>query len=162
MSETSSARPEVIRQVQMALRSMGTQLGRLNSSIAALLELRGGDIELLDHIGRIGPVSPSVLAGQLHIHPATMTGILDRLEQGGWIVRERDSPDRRKVQLRVVRARGPELVKLYAPMNAALMKISAKFTADQLEAIRDFLISIGEAATEAVDDLHQEDPRGPS
>lgn len=159
MDEKSSARPEVIRQVQLALRSMGTQLGRLNSTIAALLELRAGDIELLDHIGRVGPVSPSALAGQLHIHPATMTGILDRLEQGGWIVRERDSPDRRKVQLRAVRARAPELVKLYAPMNASLMKISSEFTADQLEAIRDFLVSIGEAASVVVEDLHKEDRR---
>ena len=156
MSEKSSSRQAVIRQVQMALRSMGGQLGRLNSSIAALLELRGGDIELLDHIGRVGPVSPGELADQLHIHPATMTGILDRLEKGGWIVRERDSPDRRKVQLRAVRTRGPELVKLYAPMNAALVKISSEFTADQLEAIRDFLIGVGEAASDAVDDLHEE------
>jgi DNA-binding MarR family transcriptional regulator len=162
MSETSSARPEVIRQVQLALRSMGAQLGRLNSTIASLVELRGGDIELLDHIGRVGPVSPSALAAQLHIHPATMTGILDRLEQGGWVVRERDSPDRRKVQLRAVRARGPELVKLYAPMNAALMKISSGFTSDQLEAIRDFLISIGEAASDVVEDIHQEDGNGRS
>jgi DNA-binding MarR family transcriptional regulator len=83
-----------------------------------------------------------------------MTGILDRLEQGGWIVRDRDSPDRRKVQLKVVRSRAPELVKLYAPMNAALSEIAADFTLEQLEAIRDFLLKVGEAATEVIDELH--------
>jgi DNA-binding MarR family transcriptional regulator len=114
--------------------------------------LKGGDIELLDHVGRVGPVSPGELAAQLHVHPATMTGILDRLEKGGWIIRERDSPDRRKVRLRAIRTRGPELVRLYAPMNTAIVKICANFTTEQLTAIRDFLVSIGDAAADATDE----------
>jgi DNA-binding MarR family transcriptional regulator len=133
---------------------MGTGLGRLNGTVAGLVDLKGGDVEILDHLGRVGPVSPGELATELHIHPATMTGILDRLEQGGWIVRDRDSPDRRKVQLKVVRSRAPELVKLYAPMNAALSEIAADFTLEQLEAIRDFLLKVGEAATDVIDELH--------
>ena len=144
--------PALVREVQFALRAMGMRLGRLNDAVAGLVDLKGGDIELLDHVGRVGPVSPGELAAQLHVHPATMTGILDRLEKGGWVVRERDSPDRRKVQLRAIRSRGPELVRLYAPMNAAIMKICASFTTEQLTAIRDFLASIGDAAAEATDE----------
>ncbi|MEX0666849.1 MAG: MarR family transcriptional regulator [Acidimicrobiia bacterium] len=155
MSKPATSRPELIRGVQFALRAMGTRLGRLNSTVAALVELKGGDIELLDHIGRVGPVSPGELAAHLQVHPATMTGILDRLQRGGWIVRERDSPDRRKVQLRAIRTRAPELVRLYAPMNASIMKICADFNSDQLVAIRNFLVSIGEAASEAAADIHK-------
>lgn len=149
MSDSSTPPPALVREVQLALRTMGPRLGRLNSTVAALVDLKSGDIELLDHLGRVGPVSPGELAAQLHIHPATMTGILDRLEKGGWIIRERDSPDRRKVRLRAIRTRAPELVRLYAPMNDAVMQICANFTAEQLTAIRDFLVSIGNAAAEA-------------
>ena len=145
----------LIREVQFALRAMGMRLGRLNDAVAGLVDLKGGDIELLDHVGRVGPISPGELAAQLHIHPATMTGILDRLEKGGWIVRERDSPDRRKVQLRAIRKRGPELVRLYAPMNSAIAKICSTFTTEQLTAIRDFLVSIGNAAAHATDETDE-------
>jgi DNA-binding MarR family transcriptional regulator len=37
-------------------------------------------------------LSPSVLARRAGLHPATMTGILDRLERGRWITRDRDRP----------------------------------------------------------------------
>jgi DNA-binding MarR family transcriptional regulator len=135
---------------------MGAQLSRLNSAVGGAVELKGLDVELLDHIGRIGPVSPSELAAALHIHPATLTGILDRLESGGWVVRERSSNDRRKVSLRALRTRAPELVRLYAPMNTAVTTVCADLTAEQLATVRDFLTAIGDAATAAVDDLRRD------
>ena len=148
-----SDRSALVQEVRLALRSMGAQLGRLNGAVGAAVELKGLDIELLDHIGRIGPVTPSELAVGLHIHPATLTGILDRLEAGGWVVRERSSDDRRKVSLRALRTRAPELVRLYAPMNTAITEVCADLTADQLATVRDFLSAIGDAAATAVDDL---------
>jgi DNA-binding MarR family transcriptional regulator len=75
-----------------------------------------------------------------------MTGILDRLEAGGWIIRERDPNDRRKVSLRVLRTRAPELVRLYSPMNSAIGAICEELTTDQLDAVHDFLVAIGTAA----------------
>lgn len=152
MPNSPAPPPALIKEVQFALRAMGLRLGRLNDAVAGQVDLRGGDIELLDHVGRVGPVSPGELAAQLHVHPATMTGILDRLEKGGWIVRERDSPDRRKVQLRAVRRRAPELVRLYAPMNSSVAKICGALTTEQLTAVRDFLVSIGSAAAAATDE----------
>jgi DNA-binding MarR family transcriptional regulator len=95
----------------------------------------------------------------LHIHPATLTGILDRLEAGGWLARERSSDDRRKVSLRALRTRAPELVRLYAPMNSAITKACANLTAEQLVTVRNFLSAIGDAASAAVDDLHGDDDR---
>jgi DNA-binding MarR family transcriptional regulator len=152
MSNSPGPPPALVREVQFALRAIGMRLGRLNDAVAGLVDLKGGDIELLDHVGRVGPVSPGELAAQLHVHPATMTGILDRLEKGGWVARERDSPDRRKVKVRAIRTRGTELVRLYAPINTAISRLCASFTTEQLTAIRDFLVGISTAAAEATDE----------
>jgi DNA-binding MarR family transcriptional regulator len=62
-------------------------------------------LECLDLIDRYGPLSPSALARRAGLHPATMTGVLDRLERDGWIVRERDPADRRGVLVQPVRSR---------------------------------------------------------
>ncbi len=42
-------------------------------------------------------MSPAKLADALGVRRATMTGLLDGLEKGGWIRREQDTEDRRKV-----------------------------------------------------------------
>ncbi len=142
-------RSENTQQIRFALRQMGAQLGRLNGAVGSVVELRAVDIELVDHIGRIGPVSPSELSSSLGIHPATLTGVIDRLEAGGWLVREPAAEDRRRVKLRALRTRAPELVRLYAPMNDAITEICADLTAEQLATVRDFLAAIGEAAIAA-------------
>ena len=145
----------LIQQVKTMLRTVGPGLGRLNDLVGSQVDLKGGDIEVLDHIGRVGPVSPGELSKSMQIHPATMTGILDRLEQGGWVIRERAPDDRRRVHLKALRSRGPELVRLYAPMNNALDQICADLSAEQLRTVVDFLRSVSAAASEAATDLSE-------
>lgn len=147
-----SKRSELTHEIRSALRTMGAQLGRLNSSVGAVVELQGIDVEVLDHIGRVGPIAPGELAAGLGIHPATMTGIIDRLERGGWLARERDEDDRRKVRLRALRKRAPELVRLYAPMNAEITRLCEGLNERDLVTVRDFLTAIGAAAADAADD----------
>jgi DNA-binding MarR family transcriptional regulator len=136
---------------------MGADLGRLNDVVGSHVDLKGVEVEILDHIGRIGPVSPGQLAETMHIHPATMTGILDRLEEGGWVTRERAPDDRRRVNLKVLRSRGPELVKLYTPMNESVSRICADLSEEQLKTVVDFLESVSAAATDASNHLKTQD-----
>ena len=81
--------------IGQSLRELAIQLSLLNHQIGAKLELRDVDIDCLDLIDREGPLSPSALARLAGLHPATITGILDRLERGNWITREPDPEDRR-------------------------------------------------------------------
>src|ERR1700743_1118529 len=106
--------------VKEALRALNNQLSLLNHQVGAQLELRDIDLDCLDLIARHGPLSPSALARRAGLHPATMTGILDRLERGGWIARERDPADRRAVLIRAERGRGADVLHLYAGMNSSM------------------------------------------
>jgi DNA-binding MarR family transcriptional regulator len=135
--------------LRTALREANTHLTFLNQQIGGLVELKGNDLECLDQIGRHGPISPGDLGRRTGLHPATLTGILDRLERGGWIIRERSSADRRSVQLRAVPDRGRELFGLYAPMNAVMDGIFDEYTEEQLEVIADFLRRTADAARAA-------------
>ncbi len=49
---------------------------------------------------RSGAQRVTVLAKELGLPPSTLTGILDRLVAGGWLVRDRDSQDRRAVVMK--------------------------------------------------------------
>jgi DNA-binding MarR family transcriptional regulator len=82
-----------------------------------------------------------------------MTGILDRLEHGHWVTRERDPADRRGVVLRVLRERGAEVLRLYAGMNDAMSRICADYTPAELELIAGFLTRATDAGRTATADL---------
>ncbi len=48
-----------------------------------------------------GPLSPSQVARKIMVQSSTVTGIIDRLEQKGLVTRERVSPDRRVITVRI-------------------------------------------------------------
>jgi DNA-binding MarR family transcriptional regulator len=141
--------------IGQSLRELAIQLSLLNHQIGARLELRDVDIDCLDLIDREGPLSPSALARVAGLHPATITGILDRLERGGWITREPDPADRRAILVRSRRERLPDLLRLYAGMNRSMNQIYAGYDEGELEAIADFLERTAKAGRTATEQLGQ-------
>jgi DNA-binding MarR family transcriptional regulator len=139
--------------IKESLRELSVQLSLFNHQLSARVDLRDTDLDCLDLIKRHGPLSPSALARRAGLHAATMTGILDRLEKGGWIARERDPVDRRAVVLRALRERNPELFRLYSGMNTSMDKLLTGYTVDELETIADFLSRTAEAGQVATDNL---------
>ncbi|MBF6149603.1 MULTISPECIES: MarR family transcriptional regulator [Nocardia] len=141
--------------VREALRDLNIQLSLLNRRFGGRVELKDIDWTCLDLINRYGPLSPSSLARRAGLHPATMTGVLDRLQKGGWIVRERDpeSSDRRAVTLRAVRERNSELFELFSGMNNRMDELCARYSGAELEVIADFLQRTGVAGREAAEEL---------
>ena len=149
------ARRRLITGIKESLRAMGTQLSLLNHQVGARVELKDVDLNCLDLLARHGPLSPTALARRAGLHPATMTGILDRLERGGWVVRDRDpdAPDRRGVTVRPLRERGADLYRLYSGMNASLDEICAGYDDAELELLAGFLRRTTHAGQSAAADL---------
>ena len=145
-------------EIKESLRALSIQLSLLNHQVGAHLDLKDADVSCLDLINRFGPLSPSTLARRAGLHPATMTGILDRLQRGGWITRERDpdGADRRAVTVRALRDRNAELFELYTGMNASMDDIFAGYDDAQLELLADFLRRTTDAGQRATAELTQD------
>ena len=160
MNSVSPERAEEIRsrqrstaQTRESLRELRIQLSLLNYRIGSRLDLKDVDLDCLDVLDVYGPLSPSALARRAGLHPATMTGVLDRLERGGWIARDRDASDRRAVVVRILSDRYAELMRFYSPMNRSMNKILAKYSDSELEAIADFMGRTVDAGRSATDEL---------
>ena len=151
--ESARGRRQATVEIRGALRELSVQLSLLNRKVGARLELKDVDLDCLDLVNLHGPLSPSALARLAGLHPATMTGILDRLERGGWVARERDPSDRRAVQIRALRDRNAELLGLFAGMNTSLEQICAGYAEADLELIADFLRRTTEAGRTATENL---------
>src|ERR1700704_3255470 len=139
--------------IKQSLRALRVQLAFLNFRVGAQLDLKDVDLDCLDLVASHGPLSPSTLARRAGLHPATMTGILDRLERGGWVARERDPTDRRAVLVRALHNRTPELMRLFSGMNTKMDQICASYTDAELELLADFLTRTAAAGRSATDDL---------
>lgn len=71
--------------------------------------LTGPQLWAIKVIAESGPIRVSDLAGKMYIHPATVVGILDRLEAHGLVIRVRSKDDRRVVKVDLTDS-GHELV----------------------------------------------------
>src|SRR5215469_12646378 len=163
MSSVTTDDPEARRRkrrltntIKESMRELSIQLSLLNHQVGVHLDIRDVDLDCLDLIARHGPLSPSALARRAGLHPATMTGILDRLERAGWVSRERDPSDRRGVVLSARRGRGAEVLRLYlveSGMNTAMDQICAEYEDEDLELLAGFLRRTADAGRTAAEKL---------
>ncbi|WP_326568847.1 MarR family transcriptional regulator [Amycolatopsis rhabdoformis] len=152
---TARRRRQLTTAVKDAVRDLNIQLALLNRRFGSRVELRDVDWTCLDLVNRHGPLSPTELARRAGLHPATLTGILDRLQKAGWLVRERDpeSSDRRAVTLRAVRERNAELFEVFAGMNSRMDELCDRYTDAELEVITDFLRRTSTAGGDSAEEL---------
>jgi len=66
--------------------------------------LSGHQASILDHLDDVEPISLAALAAHMGVTPSTMSLNVDRLEQAGFVVRQRDRQDARRVHLRLTAA----------------------------------------------------------
>jgi DNA-binding MarR family transcriptional regulator len=157
--DSKVTRSRARQDVRDGLRELGIQLAQLNRRVSGRLGLRDVDMDCLDLVSRLGPLGPGALAKAGGLHPATVTGILDRLEGAGWVARERDPEDRRAVRVRAVPERGAEVFAQFAGMNGAVQEICSDYDDEQLRTISDFLRRVAEAGRVSVLALEQERER---
>ena len=114
----------------------------LTSAGAALKGMHPTDWFCLWHISEAAGAEPFAL-GQLAeltgLTAGAITGVVDRLEAGAFVRRERDPGDRRRWLVRVEPARQGEIYELYAPLLAGFQGVAERYDTPQREAIVDFL-----------------------
>jgi DNA-binding MarR family transcriptional regulator len=156
-SETGRSRRRLLtRRIKDSLRDLRNQLSTLNRQVGARLELKDIDMDCLDLINRHGPLSPTAAARLAGLHPATMTGVLDRLERAGWVTRAPDPADRRAVTVRALHERNRELYQLLSGMDSSMDEICAGYREAELELLATFLRRIAVAGRDATQALTAE------
>jgi DNA-binding MarR family transcriptional regulator len=77
-----------------------------------------------------GPLPPSQIAKHMMVNSSTVTGVIDRLEQKGLVTRQRNSPDRRIINIQLTPG-GKKMAKVAPPpvqqrVVDGLQKLSSK------------------------------------
>lgn len=107
-----------------ALRRFIAQAIAAHEAVAARLGINATDLRSLDLIGSEPEMTPSRLAELTGLTTGAVTGILDRLERAGFVRREADPADRRRILIRVDPQRVAEMTALYQPLIDRVVEVS--------------------------------------
>lgn len=125
------------------LRAVTVELNLLAGEFSASHGLHSTDlravIALLDADREGIAASPGWLAAKLSLNSASVTALLDRLEAGGYVERQRDARDRRRVVLVVTEAAVGVGWAFFGPIIASFEGAMGEFTSEELATIGRFL-----------------------
>ena len=130
------------------LKRVGRELGRelttcnvfLHTLIAAKVGLNVTDTRCLEFLGSSSsPMTAGALKEATGLTTGAITGILDRLEEAGFVKRLRDSEDRRRIFVQLVPEGGAKLMNLYEGLGLRMGQLAARYTVKELQLIEGFL-----------------------
>jgi DNA-binding MarR family transcriptional regulator len=110
-----------------------------HATIASLLKLHPTDYKVLGILERLGAMSAGDIARHSGLATASVTNLIDRLEDKGFVKRVRDAEDRRLVVVEPIRARITDARVIFASTTKSLAKLFKRFSVRDLAVIADFL-----------------------
>lgn len=102
-----------------------------DETVGELYGLNAAERHCLSFLYR-GPQSASAIAREIRLTPAAVTALLDRLEKRGYVRRQGDPNDRRKVLVSTTDKTAKLTAATYAPSGEAGAKMLAKYTEAEL------------------------------
>jgi DNA-binding MarR family transcriptional regulator len=115
-----------------------------NQVVAQRVGLGGSDAQFIGLLSLNGPLTPGRLAEMSGLTTGTVTGVIDRLETGGFVRRERDPDDRRKVIVVPLADGIARLSEHYQEHGAHMESVLSSRDDDELRVIADFLAEMAD------------------
>ena len=154
----SEDRERLLTELHEAGRALSNAAVMYHSALSAYLGLGMTEEKTLDLLEREGPLTAGDIVKRTGLAPASVSGLLDRLEHKGFVRRVRDPADRRRVIVAINRDRVAAFDKLFAGLVARLNELYAGYTDEQLTLILDFLRRSARAQREATAELSRAEP----
>jgi DNA-binding MarR family transcriptional regulator len=124
--------------------AMDHGLQRRSKRMEVELGVTGMQRVVIRLIGRFPTVTAGRLAELLHVHPSTLTGVLKRVVEHGFVLRERDRVDARVARF-VLSAEGGKVDASQAgTVEAAVRRALARLEPEQVEAARVVLAAVAD------------------
>lgn len=147
----SSYRTELTQQLISLFRYVSANSVMFSQVVASKVGLHSTDNECLDFLILNGPATAGQLSEITGLTTGAVTAMIDRLEKAGFVHREHDKADRRRIIV------VPNEAKIYSeilphtmPMGVAVEAVCAEFSEEALEIVLKFITKANNAASEVI------------
>jgi DNA-binding MarR family transcriptional regulator len=144
-------REEIIQAIIEKRREMSTETIMFHQAVADILGLHITDHKCLDLIHHYGAMPAGRLAELTGLTTGAVTGIIDRLEEAGYVRRTDDPKDRRRIIVEPTKNKKWErkIEAIFIPLHERMHKLLSSYSESELAFLLDVL-------TKTLDQSHQE------
>jgi DNA-binding MarR family transcriptional regulator len=128
----------LVSQNEALSRHLAARVLLFHQAVAQQLGLNATDLKCLELAARQGQITAGKIAAATGLTTPGVTSALDRLEKAGFIQRENDPLDRRKVVIQPVAARAKEVETLFESLKTSNDALCSRYTDKQLIVVNDF------------------------
>ncbi|QHT63701.1 MarR family transcriptional regulator [Paenibacillus lycopersici] len=121
------------------MRGMGTRTVLYQQRVAAALGLYNNDFLSVDILYEKGPVTAGELSKLTGLTTGSVTALIDRLEKSGFVRRQPDPNDRRKVIIVPLYEDQEAVRNIYLMLHEAMIKLASSYSDEELALITRFL-----------------------
>ncbi len=144
-------REEIIEAITKKFREMSTETIMFHQAVADVLGLYITDHKSLDLINHYGAMPAGKLTELTGLTTGAVTGIIDRLEEAGYVRRTDDPKDRRRTIVEPIRNKKLErkIEVIFLPLHERMHKLLSSYSDSELAFLHD-------ATTEFIDQTREE------
>jgi DNA-binding MarR family transcriptional regulator len=135
------------------MRKSSAQGTMFAQAVAEQAGISSSDMDCMDFLNMEGRMTAGRLAELTGLTTGAITGVVDRLEKAGYVRRERDDSDRRKVFIAPVPERLAEIGRFYALMQRAMRKQSDAYGDEELKLLLRYATDSYHSILEATNQL---------
>ena len=122
-----------------AMRRTGALMQLMGQAAADQIGINATDLNCLNILSFSGHMTAGELARATGLTTASITGVIDRLEEAGFVSRERDRHDRRRVVVTITLDRAMrDVASVFLPLLRDWRAMAARYSDDELRLIVDF------------------------
>jgi DNA-binding MarR family transcriptional regulator len=134
----TKTRAALLQELEEAMRRSSAQGAMFAKTVADRAGISASDMDCMDFLNLEGRMTAGRLAELTGLTTGAITGVVDRLEKAGYVRRERDESDRRKVFIAVVPETAARIGRLYVPMQQSMQKVWSRYSEEELRLLLRF------------------------
>jgi len=141
-----------------AMMNLSNEQILLHEAVANTLGLNITDHKCVNLIARFSPMTAGKLAELTGLTTGAITGVIDRLEKGGYAKRVSSAEDRRVTTI-VLTKKGESISKVFLPLVKSMREVSETFSDKELETILKYVTAATNASHEVSAKMRKENAK---
>lgn len=142
MSSIQKQKSTIIEKLTNEFRKNSTRTLLFHQTIADKLKLNATDYKCYDLINQSGVVTAGQLSKLTGLTTGSTTALIDRLENYGYVKRDKDPNDRRHVLIKPVQQSSESNNAIFSSLSSAIIELCYRYNEQELNLILDFITNM--------------------